>query len=195
VRFLYNNNNPLLTEISGFRAHEGVPREKEDTIIPGEARAHGEKPVRILNNFAFFSQGRGVLAELDDVAHDDYNLAIEGVGEVLAVRSDEMPDEDEDVDEPILLYLTPVINASIDYEKYNECVVPPCCLIGSLMSQLALFTSRRITPGTDWVYLPLNISRFMSDSTLSTEWPRLLFRACYSTFLRHQPIYLPALPT
>lgn len=65
--------------------------------------------------------------ELDDIAHDSYNSTIEGVGEVLAVRGDEMPDEDDDVDESVLLRLTPIINASIDYEKHNECVVPPHC--------------------------------------------------------------------
>lgn len=61
--------------------------------------------------------------ELDDLAHDSYDSTIEGVGEVLAVRGEEMPDEDEDVDEPILLHLTPIINASIDYEKHSECVL------------------------------------------------------------------------
>jgi hypothetical protein len=45
-----------------------------------------------------------------------------------------MPDEDEDVDEPILLHLTPVLNASIDYEKYNECVSFPCPRIGFLIT-------------------------------------------------------------
>ena len=118
---------PLLTNKSGFRPNEGVPREKVDTIIPGEPPSREEKPVRILNNFTFFSRERGVFAELDDIAHDDYNSAMEGVGEVLAVRGDGMPDEDEDVDEPILLRLTPIVNASIDYEKHNECVVSPCC--------------------------------------------------------------------
>jgi len=116
---------PFLTKKSGFRPNEGVPKEKNDTIIPGEPQNRGETPVRILNNFTFFSRERGVFAELDDLAHDDYNSAIEGVGEVLAVRGDGMPDEDEDVDEPILLRLTPIINASIDYEKHNECVVSP----------------------------------------------------------------------
>ena len=48
---------------------------------------------------------------------------------MLAVRGDEMPDEDEDVDEPILLRLTPIINASIDYEKHNEYVASPHCRI------------------------------------------------------------------
>ena len=107
----------------GFRPNEGIPREKKDTVIPGEPLSRGEKPVRILNNFTFFSLERDALAELDDLAHDSYNSTIEGVGEVLAVRGDEMPDEDEDVDEPILLRLAPIINASIDYEKHNECVV------------------------------------------------------------------------
>ena len=117
---------PFLTNKSGFRPNEGVPREKVDTIIPGEPPSRGEKPVRILNNFAFFSRERGVFAELDDLAHDDYNSAIEGVGEVLAVRGDGMPDDDDDdVDEPILLRLIPIINASIDYEKSNECVFFP----------------------------------------------------------------------
>ena len=116
---------PLLTNKSGFRPSEDVPREKKDTIIPGELPSRREKPVRILNNFTFFLRERGVLAELDDLAHDDYNSddynsAIEGVGEVLAIGGDEMPDEDDDVDEPIPLRLTPIINASIDYEKHNE---------------------------------------------------------------------------
>lgn len=111
--------------ISGFRLPGDVLREKSDTIIPGEPESFAEKPVRILNNFAFFSRGRDVFAELDDLAHDGYDLTIEAVGEVLAVRGDEMPDEDEDVDEPILLHLTPIINASIDYEEYNECVASP----------------------------------------------------------------------
>ena len=111
---------PLLTNKSGFRPSEDVPREKKDTIIPGELPSRREKPVRILNNFTFFLRERGVLAELDDLAHDNYKLTIEGVGEVLAVGGDEMPDEDDDVDEPIPLRLTPIINASIDYEKHNE---------------------------------------------------------------------------
>lgn len=107
----------------GFRPNEGILREAEDTVIPGEPPGRGEKPARILNNFTFFSRKQDTFAELDDLAHDGYNSAIEGVGEVLAVRGDEMPGEDEDVDEPILLHLTPIINASIDYEKHNECVV------------------------------------------------------------------------
>ena len=115
----------LLINKLGFRPNEGVPREKFDTIIPGEPPSRGEKPVRILNNFTFFSQERGVPAELDDLAHDDYNSAVEGVGEVLAVRGDGMPDDEDDVDEPIHLRLAPIINASIDYEKHNECVVSP----------------------------------------------------------------------
>ena len=41
-----------------------------------------------------------------------------------------MPDEDEDADELVPLHLTPIINASIDYEKYNECVVSLCYRIG-----------------------------------------------------------------
>lgn len=116
---------PSLTNKSGFRPDEDVPREKKDTIIPGEPSTREEKPVRIMNNFTFFSrEERGVFAELDDLAHDDHNTAIEGIGEVLAVRGNEMPDEDDDVDEPILLRLTPIVNASIDYEKYDELVFP-----------------------------------------------------------------------
>ena len=115
----------LRSDISGFRPGESVPREKKGTVIPGELPSRMEKPIRILNNFTFFSRNRDVFAELDDLAHDGYNLAVEGVGEVLAVRGDEMPDEDEDVDEPILLRLTPIINASIDYEKNNEWVASP----------------------------------------------------------------------
>lgn len=115
-------NIPLLTASPGFRSNEGVSREEKDSVIPGEPPSRGEKPVRILNNFTFFSRERDAFAELDDLAYDGYNSTIEGVGEVLAVRGEEMPDEDEDVDEPILLHLTPIINASIDYEKHNECV-------------------------------------------------------------------------
>ena len=120
----------LLTNKLGFRPNEGILRENFDTIIPGEPPNRGEKPVRILNNFTFFSQERDVLAELDDLAHDDYNSAVEGVGEVLAVRGDGMPDDDDDVDEPIHLRLAPIINASIDYEKHNECVVSLQCRTG-----------------------------------------------------------------
>jgi len=117
-------NVPSLTDNPGFRPNEGIPRETKDTVvIPGEPQSRGEKPVRILNNFTFFSREQDIFAELDDLAHDGYNSTIEGVGEVLAVRGDEMPDEDEDVDEPVLLHLTPIIKASIDYEKHNECVV------------------------------------------------------------------------
>jgi len=122
----------LLTNKPGFRPNEGVLRERFDTIIPGELPSRREKPVRILNNFTFFLRERNTLAELDDLAHDDYNSAIEGVGEVLAVRGDGMPDDDDDVDEPIHLRLAPVINASIDYEKHNECVVSPQCRTGFL---------------------------------------------------------------
>lgn len=114
---------PSLINNLGFRPSEGIPREKRETIIPGEPPSRGEKPVRILNNFTFFSQEQDAFAELDDLARDGYTLAIEGTGEVLAVRGDEMPDEDEDVDEPILLHLKPIIKASIDYGKQNECVV------------------------------------------------------------------------
>ena len=112
---------------SGIRLNDGVPREGIDTLIPGEAPSRGEKRVRILNNFRFFSRGRGVLAELDDLARDDYNSGIEGIGEVLAIHDEGMPDEEDDVDEPILLRLSPVINASIDYEKHGECVALPRC--------------------------------------------------------------------
>jgi hypothetical protein len=122
----------LLTNKPGFRTGEGVPGEGIDIVIPGEPPSRGEKPVRILNNFTFFPRERGVFAELDDLAHHDYDSAIEGVGEVLAIRGDGMPDEDEDVDEPILLRLTPIINASIDYEKHNEYVVSPRCRTGFL---------------------------------------------------------------
>lgn len=116
-------DEPSLIANPGFRFNEGVPREKTDTVISGEPPSRGEKPVRILDNFTFFSQERDILAELDDLAHDGYNSTIEGVGEVLAVcASEKMPDEDEDVNEPVLLHLTPIINASIDYEKHNECV-------------------------------------------------------------------------
>lgn len=118
---------PSLTEHSGFRPNEGIPREGRDTIIPGEPLTHGEKPVRILNNFTFFSQEQDEITDLDNLAHAGYNVVIEGAGEVLAARGDEMPDEDEDVEEPILLRLTPIINASIDYEKQNECVISQCC--------------------------------------------------------------------
>jgi len=96
-----------------------------------------------LNNFTFFSRERDAFAELDDLAHDGYNSAIEGVGEVLAVRDDEMPDEDEDVDEPIHLHLTLIINASIDYEKHNECVVSPRCWVGSLITTSPLYIETR----------------------------------------------------
>ena len=115
----------MLTNKSGSRLNEGVLREEVDTIIPGEPPNRGEKPVRILNNFTFCSRERGVFAELDDLAHDGYNLVIEGVGEVLTARGDQMPDEDDEVDEPILLRLSPIVNASIDYEKHNEYVVSP----------------------------------------------------------------------
>lgn len=117
---------PLLMNRSGIRLNDG-PKEGADTVIPGETPSHGEKPVRILNNFMFFSQGRGVFAELDDLARGDYNSSIEGIGEVLAIHGEEMPDEEDDVDEPILLHLTPVINASVDYEKRGECVTLPWC--------------------------------------------------------------------
>jgi len=115
----------LLTNKSGFRPNEGIPREKVDTIIPGEPPSRSEKPVRILNNFTFFSRERGAFAELDDLAHDGYDMAIEGVGEALTARGDQISDEDDEVDEPVLLRLSPIINASIDYEKHNECVVSP----------------------------------------------------------------------
>lgn len=87
-----------------------------------------------MNNFTFFSRGRDALAELDDLARDGYNSIIEAIGEVLALHGDEMPDEDEEVDEPISLHLTPIINASIDYEKYNECVISLHHEVGSLMT-------------------------------------------------------------
>ena len=87
-----------------------------------------------MNNFTFFSREQDVLAELDDLAHDGYDLTVEGIGEVLVVRGDEIPDEDEDVDESILLHLTPIINASIDYEKPNECAFSLLRLIGSLIT-------------------------------------------------------------
>jgi hypothetical protein len=87
-----------------------------------------------LNNFTFFSRGRGAFTGLDDLAHDDYNFTIEGIGEVFTSHGDEMPDEDEDVDEHTLLHLTPIVNASIDYEKHNECVVSPCSRIGFLIT-------------------------------------------------------------
>lgn len=112
-----------LTDISAFRPHEDTPKEKKDIFIPGEPQSRGEKPLRILNNFTFFLHGREVFAELDDLAHDGYSSVIEAIGDVLAVRGDEMPDENEDADEPSPLHLTAIINASIDYEKYNESVV------------------------------------------------------------------------
>ena len=121
-----------LTDISAFRPREGIPREEEDTVVPREPPGRGEKPVRILNNFTFFLPGPDVFAELDDLAHEGHGSVIEATGEVVAVYGDEMPDEDEDVDEPILLHLTPIINASIDYEKYNEYVASACHRIGSL---------------------------------------------------------------
>ena len=121
-----------LTEISAFRPNEGTPRERKETTIPGELQICGEKPVRILNNFAFFSRGRDVFAELDEITRDGYSSVIEGIGEVLAAYGDEMPGEDEDVEEPALLHLTPIINASIDYEKHNECVAFLCHRIRSL---------------------------------------------------------------
>ena len=136
-------NVPLLTDNPGFRPNEGIQREKGDTIVPGEPPSGGANRARILNNFTFFSRERGVFAELDDLAHDGYNLAIEGVGEVLTVRSDEMPEEDEDVDEPILLHLTPIISASIDYEKHNECVASLRCWIGSLMTTSPFYVETR----------------------------------------------------
>lgn len=110
----------------GIRLNDG-PKEGDVIVIPGEAPNRAEKPVRILNNFMFFSRGRDVFADLDDLAHDDYDSGIEGIGEVLAIYGEEMPDEEDDVDEPILLRLTPVINVSVDYEKRDECVALPRC--------------------------------------------------------------------
>ena len=179
-----------LTANPGFRPNEGVSRERGDTVIPGEPPSRGGKPVRILNNFTFFSREGDVFAELDDLAHDGYNSTIEGVGEVLAVRGEEMPDEDEDVDEPILLRLTPIVNASIDYEKHNECVLFIYVVELGFSQLLALFTLRRDTPGTDLVYPPLNISPSMSNSTCSTAWPRSLFQACLLLTPRPRPISL-----
>ena len=109
----------------GFRSHEGIQIERKDTLIPGEPPSRGGKPVRILNNFTFFLHRQNLFAELDDLAHDSYNMAFEVIGEAFAIHDGEIPDEEEDVDEPILLHLTPIINASIDYEKYNEYVVSP----------------------------------------------------------------------
>lgn len=80
---------------------------------------------------------------MDDLSGDGYNLTIEGVGEALAVRGEEMPDEDEDIDEPILLHLTPIINASIDYEKRNECVVRLRCWSGSLIAASPFYIETR----------------------------------------------------
>ena len=75
-----------------------------------------------------------MLAELDDLARDGYNSVIEAIGEVLPFRGDEMPDEDEEVDEPIPLHLTPIINASIDYENNDECVFSLSHRMGSLIT-------------------------------------------------------------
>jgi hypothetical protein len=93
-----------------------------------------------------------------------------------------MPDEDEDVDEPILLQLT-IINASIDYEKYNEWVISQCRRNGFLMT-VALFTSKRAMHGTDLVYPLRSISHFTSSSTRSIVWPKSPFQACWPISLR-----------
>ena len=150
-----------LTEILAFRPNEGIPREKKETTIPGEPQIYGEKPVRILNNFAFFSLGQDVFVELDELTRDGYNSVIEAIGEVLAACGDEMPGEDEDLEEPTLLHLTPIINASIDYEKHNECVTLLCHQIRSLTTASPFYVEtnhawyRLGVPSTE--YFPLYV--------------------------------------
>ncbi|KAG1839477.1 S-adenosyl-L-methionine-dependent methyltransferase [Suillus tomentosus] len=98
--------------------------ETEDLLIIGEdpgALENGQKPTRILHNFAFFDPTRDMvmvsLSYLDKHRENDDHM-FEGAGEVTSVPEndeDEGQEDDLEDDDPQFIRITNILGYSIDY--------------------------------------------------------------------------------
>jgi DNA (cytosine-5)-methyltransferase 1 len=108
--------------------------ETEDLIVIGEdpgALNDGQKPTRILHNFAFFDPTRDLvmvsLSHLDGRrGNDDDDHTFEGAGEVTSVPEndeDEGQEDDLEDDDPQLIRIKNILGYSIDYTEDEEWVM------------------------------------------------------------------------